>query len=146
MVSKMETRACSTQNRCPSIRLNQLARMTKGTHRCDQPALRIGYSIKITDMKRLGLGPTCGVLDPMENVRLVVTCDATKLKTNLKKLKFAPKGAERAQWSAIALPGVLGGRVEETNTPDGTVEQFRGEWFQGDGMVRRKNLPIEYNT
>uniref|UniRef100_A0A8R1IC42 MSP domain-containing protein n=2 Tax=Caenorhabditis japonica TaxID=281687 RepID=A0A8R1IC42_CAEJA len=93
--------------------LNQLvdARMTKGTHRCDQPARRIGYSIKITDMKRLGLAPTCGVLDPMEN------------------------GTSN---DCIT--------IEETNTPDGTVAQFRGEWFQGDGMVRRKNLPIEYNT
>jgi hypothetical protein len=25
------------------------------------------------------------------------------------------------------------------------AKQFRREWFQGDGMVRRKNLPIEYN-
>ena len=35
--------------------------------------------------------------------------------------------------------------VEWTNTPDGAAKQFRREWFQGDGMVRRKNLPIEYN-
>ena len=27
----------------------------------------------------------------------------------------------------------------------GAAKQFRREWFQGDGMVRRKNLPIEYN-
>jgi hypothetical protein len=32
-----------------------------------------------------------------------------------------------------------------SNTPDGAAKQFRREWFQGDGMVRRKNLPIEYN-
>ena len=36
--------------------------------------------------------------------------------------------------------------VEWTNTPDGAAKQFRREWFQGDGMVRRKNLPIEYNS
>ncbi|VDO62968.1 unnamed protein product [Heligmosomoides polygyrus] len=35
--------------------------------------------------------------------------------------------------------------VEWCNTPDGAAKQFRREWFQGDGMVRRKNLPIEYN-
>ncbi|CAJ0955498.1 unnamed protein product, partial [Mesorhabditis belari] len=35
--------------------------------------------------------------------------------------------------------------IEWTNTPDGAAKQFRREWFQGDGMVRRKNLPIEYN-
>uniref|UniRef100_A0A8R1E812 Major sperm protein n=1 Tax=Caenorhabditis japonica TaxID=281687 RepID=A0A8R1E812_CAEJA len=32
--------------------------------------------------------------------------------------------------------------IEWTNTPDGAAKQFRREWFQGDGMVRRKNLPI----
>ncbi|KAJ1357330.1 hypothetical protein KIN20_015463 [Parelaphostrongylus tenuis] len=35
--------------------------------------------------------------------------------------------------------------VEWCNTPEGAAKQFRREWFQGDGMVRRKNLPIEYN-
>jgi hypothetical protein len=35
--------------------------------------------------------------------------------------------------------------VEWTNAPDGAAKEFRREWFQGDGMVRRKNLPIEYN-
>jgi hypothetical protein len=35
--------------------------------------------------------------------------------------------------------------IEWTNTPEGAAKQFRREWFQGDGMVRRKNLPIEYN-
>uniref|UniRef100_A0AC35F5P3 MSP domain-containing protein n=1 Tax=Panagrolaimus sp. PS1159 TaxID=55785 RepID=A0AC35F5P3_9BILA len=35
--------------------------------------------------------------------------------------------------------------IEWTNTPDGAAKAFRREWFQGDGMVRRKNLPIEYN-
>ena len=35
--------------------------------------------------------------------------------------------------------------IEWTNTPDGAAKTFRREWFQGDGMVRRKNLPIEYN-
>ncbi len=36
--------------------------------------------------------------------------------------------------------------VEWTNTPEGVTKQFRREWFHGDGMVRRKNLPIGYNT
>ncbi|KHJ78996.1 hypothetical protein OESDEN_21373 [Oesophagostomum dentatum] len=29
--------------------------------------------------------------------------------------------------------------------PEGAAKQFRREWFQGDDVVRRKNLPIEYN-
>jgi hypothetical protein len=36
--------------------------------------------------------------------------------------------------------------VEWTNTPEGAAgKQFQREWFQEDGMVRRNNLPIEYN-
>ncbi len=30
-----------------------------------------------------------------------------------------------------------------TNAPEGAAKQFRQEWFQRDGMIRRKN--IEYN-
>uniref|UniRef100_A0A914IBV7 Major sperm protein n=1 Tax=Globodera rostochiensis TaxID=31243 RepID=A0A914IBV7_GLORO len=36
--------------------------------------------------------------------------------------------------------------VEWTNTPDPAATAFKLEWFQGDGMVRRKNLPNEYNA
>ena len=35
---------------------------------------------------------------------------------------------------------------EWTNAPEGAAKQFRREWFQSDGMVRRKNIPIEYNV
>uniref|UniRef100_A0AC35GPK6 Uncharacterized protein n=1 Tax=Panagrolaimus sp. PS1159 TaxID=55785 RepID=A0AC35GPK6_9BILA len=35
--------------------------------------------------------------------------------------------------------------IEWTNTRDDAAKQFRRVWFQGDGKVRRKNLPIEYN-
>ncbi len=34
---------------------------------------------------------------------------------------------------------------EWTNAPEGAAKTFRREWFQGDGMIRRKNIPIEYN-
>ncbi|PIC26427.1 hypothetical protein B9Z55_019005 [Caenorhabditis nigoni] len=88
-------------------------------------ARRIGYGIKTTNMKRLGVDPPCGVLDPKEAVLLAVSCDA-----------FA-YGQEDTNNDRIT--------VEWTNTPDGAAKQFRREWFQGDGMVRRKNLPIEYN-
>ncbi|EGT48206.1 hypothetical protein CAEBREN_24996 [Caenorhabditis brenneri] len=35
--------------------------------------------------------------------------------------------------------------IEWTNTPDGAAQQFRREWFQGNGIVRRKSLSIDYN-
>ena len=75
-------------------------------------------------MKRLGVDPACGVLDPKEATLMAVSCDA-----------FA-YGQEDTNNDRIT--------IEWTNTPDGAGKQFR-EWFQGDGMVRRKNIPIEYN-
>ncbi|KAL3083778.1 hypothetical protein niasHT_036771 [Heterodera trifolii] len=33
-----------------------------------------------------------------------------------------------------------------TNTPGPVATAFKREWFKGDGMVRRKNLPIEYKV
>ncbi|VDM92272.1 unnamed protein product [Litomosoides sigmodontis] len=86
---------------------------------------RIGWAIKTTNMRRLGVDPPCGVLDPKENVLMAVSCDtfdASKEDINNDRIT-----------------------IEWTNTPDGAAKQFRREWFQGDGMVRRKNLPIEYN-
>jgi hypothetical protein len=37
---------------------------------------RIGWAIKTTNMKRLGVDPPCGVLDPKEAVLMAVSCDA----------------------------------------------------------------------
>ncbi|TKR94883.1 hypothetical protein L596_009115 [Steinernema carpocapsae] len=37
---------------------------------------RIGWAIKTTNMKRLGVDPPCGVLDPKENVLMAVSCDS----------------------------------------------------------------------
>uniref|UniRef100_A0A8R1EFJ5 Major sperm protein n=3 Tax=Caenorhabditis japonica TaxID=281687 RepID=A0A8R1EFJ5_CAEJA len=88
-------------------------------------AIRIGYGIKTTNMKRLGFDPPCGVLDPNEAVLLAVSCVA-----------FA-YGQEDTNNDRIT--------IEWTNTADGAAKQFRREWFQRDVMVRRKNLPIEYN-
>ncbi|KAF8383880.1 hypothetical protein PRIPAC_73022, partial [Pristionchus pacificus] len=88
-------------------------------------ARRIGWAFKTTNMKRLGVDPAAGVLDPKENALIAVSCDA-----------FA-YGQEDTNNDRIT--------IEWTNTPDGAAKQFRREWFQGDGMVRRKNLPIEYN-
>ncbi|CAO4380425.1 unnamed protein product [Caenorhabditis nigoni] len=65
------------------------------------------------------------VHDPKETVLLDVSCDAFAF------------GQEDTNNDLII--------VEWTNTPDGSAKQFRREWFQGDGIVRRKNLRIEYN-
>lgn len=35
--------------------------------------------------------------------------------------------------------------IEWINTPEGAAKQFCREWFQNDGILRRKNLPIEYD-
>ncbi|CAJ0565676.1 unnamed protein product, partial [Mesorhabditis spiculigera] len=86
---------------------------------------RIGWAFKTTNMKRLGVDPPCGVLDPKEQVLVAVSCDSFQF------------GAEDTNNDRVT--------IEWTNTPDGAAKQFRREWFQGDGMVRRKNLPIEYN-
>ncbi|KAI1712894.1 MSP (Major sperm protein) domain-containing protein [Ditylenchus destructor] len=85
---------------------------------------RIGWAIKTTNAVRLG-GKRRGVLAPKESVLMAVSCDS---------FDFA---AEDTQNDRIT--------IEWTNTPEGAGKQFRREWFQGDGMVRRKNLPIEYN-
>uniref|UniRef100_A0A914MH34 MSP domain-containing protein n=1 Tax=Meloidogyne incognita TaxID=6306 RepID=A0A914MH34_MELIC len=60
-----------------------------------------------------------------EPIRIVISCDA-----------FDP-AAEATNNDRVT--------VEWTNTPEGAAKQFRREWFQDDGMVRRKNLPIGYN-
>ncbi|KAK0405118.1 hypothetical protein QR680_017804 [Steinernema hermaphroditum] len=86
---------------------------------------RIAWSIKSTNVNRLGVDPPCGVLDPEENMLIAVMCDS-----------FA-YGQEDTNNDRIV--------IEWTNTPDDADKQFSREWFQGDGMVRHKNLPIEYN-
>ena len=88
-------------------------------------AHRIGWAIKTTNMQRLNVNPPCGCLDSKESVMLTIACeplDYGAADTNNDRVSF--------EW---------------TNAPEGAAKQFRREWFQGDGMVRRKNLPIEYN-
>ncbi|EGT40748.1 CBN-MSP-36 protein [Caenorhabditis brenneri] len=74
-------------------------------------------------MKRLGVDPPCGVLDPKKADLLTVSCNV-----------FA-YGQEDTNNDRIT--------DERTNTADGAVKQFRREWLQEDGMVRRKNLSID---
>ncbi|CAP23795.1 Protein CBG02788 [Caenorhabditis briggsae] len=78
-------------------------------------ARRIGYGIKTTNMKRLGVDPPCGVLDPKEAVLLAVSCDAFAF------------GQEDTNNDRIT--------VEWTNTPDGAASNSvvsgskETEWF-----------------
>uniref|UniRef100_A0A1I7Y0Y3 Major sperm protein n=1 Tax=Steinernema glaseri TaxID=37863 RepID=A0A1I7Y0Y3_9BILA len=85
---------------------------------------RMGWFIKITKrsdtMNGLEVHPSSGVLDPKESVVVTFSCD-----------KYS-SGMDRFV-------------IEWTNTPNGASKQFRREWFQGDAMVRRKNLRIIYN-
>ncbi len=88
-------------------------------------AHRMGWAIKTTNMKRLSVDPPAGVLDPKEQQMLFVTCEDFSYETedtNNDRITF--------EW---------------TNAPEGAAKTFRREWFQGDGMIRRKNIPIEYN-
>ncbi|CAL2032302.1 unnamed protein product [Caenorhabditis brenneri] len=87
-------------------------------------ARTIAYAMKGTSTARFGVDPPCGVLDPKKAVLLAVSCDA-----------FA-YGQEDTNNDRIT--------IEWTDTPDGAAQQFRREWFQGNGMVRRKSLWIEY--
>ena len=88
-------------------------------------AHRIGWAIKTTNAKRLNVNPPAGCLDAKEAVLLQVSCE--------------PFQYENEDTNNDRIT------VEWTNAPAGAAQQFRREWFQSDGIVRRKNLPIEYN-
>ncbi|KHJ93059.1 MSP domain protein, partial [Oesophagostomum dentatum] len=83
---------------------------------------RIGWAIKTTNMRSLGVDPACGVLDPKEP----------------------------PLWLCPAIPSTMAVRTPRTTVSPSNgatppkAKQFRREWFQGDGTVR-KNLPNEYN-
>jgi hypothetical protein len=70
-------------------------------------------------------GPSLRSPRPQEAVLVAISCDAFQF------------GAEDTNNDRVT--------IEWTNTPDGAAKQFRCERLQGDGMVRRKNLHIEYN-
>ncbi len=88
-------------------------------------AHRIGWAIKTTNMRRLNVDPPAGLLDAKESQMMTVSCEPVDYEnedTNNDRVTF--------EW---------------TNAPEGAAKQFRREWFQGDGMIRRKNIPIEFN-
>src|SRR5688572_6779821 len=72
-------------------------------------------------MKRLSVDPPCGVLDSKESILMAVSCEAFQY------------GSEDTNNDRIT--------IEWTNAPEGAAKEFRREWFQGDGMVRRKTSP-----
>ncbi|KAI6174636.1 Major sperm protein [Aphelenchoides bicaudatus] len=81
--------------------------------------------IKDVNLKRFGVDQLCGVLDPMETVLIAFSGDAFQ-----------------CDHSDINDDRIT---IEWINTPEGAAKQFCHEWFQGDCIIRRKNLPIEYN-
>ncbi|KAL3117835.1 hypothetical protein niasHT_001426 [Heterodera trifolii] len=87
---------------------------------------RAGSAFKTTKPKRINIIPPHGVLRPKKSVYVAITCDA-----------FDPDN-EDTEGDRVT--------VEWTNTPDSAATVFKQEWFQGDGIVRRKNLSIEYNV
>jgi len=87
---------------------------------------RIAWATKTNNPARLGTVPHCGVLDAAEEIKMAVHCNA-----------FDPV-AEVLIDDRISLVW--------TNTPDDSPKEFRFEWFQGNGLLRRKNLPIVYNV
>ncbi|KAI6191527.1 Major sperm protein [Aphelenchoides bicaudatus] len=86
---------------------------------------RIGWAIKTTIMDRLDVNPPYGVLEAKESALVAISCDAFDYKQ------------EDNHNDRIA--------IEWANTPEGAPKEFRREWFQGNVMVRRKNLRIKYN-
>ncbi|KAJ1359921.1 Serine/threonine-protein kinase sax-1 [Parelaphostrongylus tenuis] len=88
---------------------------------------RIGWAIKKANMKRLGVDPAWGVLDPKEAALMTVSCDTFEFRredTNNDRIT-----------------------VEWCNTPERAAKQFRREWFQGDGISedeKEKRRKIQY--
>lgn len=85
----------------------------------------IGWAFKTTIMRRLGVDPPSGVLDHQEAILVAVSCDTFQI------------GQEDTKNDRIKIDWMV--------TPESAAEQFRRERLLGVGMVRRKNLPIEYN-
>uniref|UniRef100_A0A7E4UYR8 Major sperm protein n=1 Tax=Panagrellus redivivus TaxID=6233 RepID=A0A7E4UYR8_PANRE len=87
---------------------------------------RISWMVKTTNQTRLSVIPSCGILDPKENIMCGVSCNSFKSGTN-----------EPVDDRVI---------IEWMNTPKGATKTFHRELFeQGEVLIRRKNLPVEYN-
>ncbi|KAJ1349541.1 hypothetical protein KIN20_005130 [Parelaphostrongylus tenuis] len=58
---------------------------------------RIGWAIKTTNMKRLGVDPACGVLDPKEATLMAVSCDTFDMDVRTPTMIVLP-------WNGATLP------------------------------------------
>lgn len=82
--------------------------------------------MKTTNVKRLSVDPPCGILEAKETIIMAVSCDPFNAATeNLTNDRIT---------------------IEWANAPEDGSKKFHREWFQGDIMIRRRNLPIEYNV
>uniref|UniRef100_A0A914QDD3 MSP domain-containing protein n=1 Tax=Panagrolaimus davidi TaxID=227884 RepID=A0A914QDD3_9BILA len=72
---------------------------------------RTGWTIKTTNMNRLGVDLPCDARDHKDAVLMAVSCDSFQY------------GQEDTNNDHIT--------IEWTNTPDGAAKQFRREWFHG---------------
>lgn len=85
----------------------------------------IGWAIKTTNPKRLYVDPPCGVLDSKKDYLMAISCEPYDfINENTKNDRIT---------------------IEWANAPKNGGNKFRREWFQKDGMIRRKNIKIEYN-
>ncbi|KHJ90034.1 MSP domain protein [Oesophagostomum dentatum] len=82
---------------------------------------RIGWAIKTTNMRCLGVDPACGVLNLKETTLMAVSCDAFDY------------GREDTNNDRIT--------VEWCNIPESDAKQFRREWFQGDVWSAERTSP-----
>ncbi|KAH7702824.1 Major sperm protein isoform beta, partial [Aphelenchoides avenae] len=85
---------------------------------------RIGWTFKTANMQ--GVNPPCGMFNAKDPVLTAFSCDA---------FQFGSKDIKNDPIT-----------IEWMNKPDGAAKKFRRVCFQDDGMVRRKNLSVEYNA
>ncbi|VDP03087.1 unnamed protein product [Soboliphyme baturini] len=87
---------------------------------------RIVWAMKCTNLKRLTIYPPVGVLDPKESVSLSIGCDPFD-----SQLGITERDTITVEWTAA--PG------------DGP-KKFDQEYFNADGIIRRKHLQVAYNA
>ncbi|VDO96641.1 unnamed protein product [Soboliphyme baturini] len=87
---------------------------------------RIVWALKCTNLKRLSVDPPAGILDPNETVSLWIGCEPFNYQL------------ENTEGDRIT--------VEWTDAPPDAPKRFNREFFQGDVIIRRKNIQIAYNA
>ncbi|MCP3663708.1 MAG: motile sperm domain-containing protein [Gammaproteobacteria bacterium] len=109
---------------------------------------RMGWAVKTTNMARIFIDPPCGCLDAKEAVSF------TRRHPKFMSVCFVLFSAFQQVMMTIAIEpfdyasaSTANDRftIEWTDAPEGAAKKFQREWFQSDGIVRRKNIPLEYN-